>query len=258
MLWVKNLVLIALAGVFLAGPCPAEAGGIAGKRQDKETSAGPAPREIQKIAAGDIEKHARHYLEEHLPWDPGQIEIDVSYDGEDLELPDGKVQYEYTLPQNLERAGRVPIALKVQGEGVAPRMLRLTAFVNVYQDVVKLRRAVRRGAVLSAEDLELEQIKTGRPVRGVIVRIQDAVGLEAVRNLDSGKTLSVDLLKKPFVINRGDHILIVAMKGDMTITASGIAREGGIEGNTIAVENVQTKKVVYGQVVDQNSVKVNF
>lgn len=258
MFWVKNLILIAIAGVFLAGECPAEAGGIAGKRQDKETSASAAPREIQKIAVKDIEKNAQHYLTEHLPWDPGQVEIQVNYDGEDIELPAGKVQYEYTLPQNLGRAGRIPVALKVQGEGVGPRVLRLTAFVSVYQDVVKLRKAVRRGAVLSADDLEVEQIKTDRPVSGGIMRIQDAVGLEVTRNLDTGKTLTLDLLKKPFVINRGDHILIVAVKGDMKITASGIAKESGIEGNTIPVENVQTKKVVYGQVVDQNSVKINF
>ncbi|MBI5426791.1 MAG: flagellar basal body P-ring formation protein FlgA [Nitrospinae bacterium] len=257
MFWVKNLVLIAIAGVFLASACPAEAGGIAGKRQDKETPAA-APRETRKIAAREIEKNAQNYLAEHLPWEPERVEIQVGYDGEDIELPAGKIQYEYSLPQNLSRAGRIPVALKVQGEGVAPRLLRLTAFVNVYQDVVKLRKAVRRGAVLRAEDLELEQIKTDRPVSGVITRIQDAAGLEVTRNLDNGKTLTLDLLRKPFVINRGDHVLIIAVKGDMKITASGIAKDSGVEGNTIPVENVQTKKVVYGQVVDQNSVKINF
>ena len=58
--------------------------------------------------------------------------------------------------------------------------------------------------------------------------------------------------------NRGDKILIMAQKGGMTITTPGILKEDGYENAMVRVLNIESKKVIYGRLVDSNTVKVRF
>ena len=57
---------------------------------------------------------------------------------------------------------------------------------------------------------------------------------------------------------RGDKILITAQKGGMTITTPGILKEDGYENAMVRVLNIESKKIIYGRLVDSNTVKVRF
>ena len=53
-------------------------------------------------------------------------------------------------------------------------------------------------------------------------------------------------------------ILIMAKKGGMTITAPGILKEDGFKNAMVQVLNIDSKKIIYGRLVDANTVKVKF
>ena len=65
-------------------------------------------------------------------------------------------------------------------------------------------------------------------------------------------------LKKPALVNRGDKILILAEKNGMKITTPGILKEDGYEDGMVQVLNIESKKLIYGRLVDANTVKVSF
>ena len=50
----------------------------------------------------------------------------------------------------------------------------------------------------------------------------------------------------------------MAEKGGMRITAPGILKEDGYENAMVRVLNIESKKVIYGWLVDSNTVKVKF
>jgi len=214
--------------------------------------------ESQVLTVEEIEKGAIDKLASVLPWDRESLEINVYYEGEDILLPPGKKELVYKTRGSTQKAGRIPLILQIKVNGNFKKSVRLNSRVLVSQEVVKTIRAVRKGEMISNDNIQLETIKTERPWKNAIQSIDHALGYAAGRNLPIGKILTPKFLKKPALANRGEKILILAEKGGMKITVPGILKEDGYEDGMVQVLNIESKKIIYGRLVDANTVKVNF
>ena len=214
--------------------------------------------ESQVLTVEEIEKGAIDKLASVLPWDRESVEINVYYEGEDILLPPGKKELVYKTRGSNQKAGRIPLILQIKVNGNFKKSVRLNSRVLVSQEVVKTIRAVRKGEMISNDNIQLETIKTERPWKNAIQSIDHALGYAAGRNLPIGKILTPKFLKKPALANRGEKILILAEKGGMKITVPGILKEDGYEDGMVQVLNIESKKLIYGRLVDANTVKVSF
>ena len=214
--------------------------------------------ESQVLTVEEIEKGAIDKLASVLPWDRESLEINVYYEGEDILLPPGKKELVYKTRGSNQKAGRIPLILQIKVYGNFKKSVRLNSRVLVSQEVVKTIRAVRKGEMISNDNIQLETIKTERPWKNAIQSIDHALGYAAGRNLPIGKILTPKFLKKPALANRGEKIQILAEKGGMKITVPGILKEDGYEDGMVQVLNFESKKIIYGRLVDANTVKVNF
>ena len=214
--------------------------------------------ETQILKVDEIEKSAVDHLLKALPWDKESLEINVYYQGKDITLPSGKKDLIYKIMGSSQRAGRVPMILEIRINDQFQKRIRLNTKVLVSQQVIKTKRAVKRGEILSNDEIRVETVQTERPSQNAITNIDHALGYEAARNLPVGKILIPNFIKRPALGNRGDKILIMAQKGGMTITTPGILKEDGYENAMVRVLNIESKKVIYGRLVDSNTVKVRF
>ena len=214
--------------------------------------------ETQISKVDEIEKSAVDHLVKALPWDKESLEINVYYQGKDITLPSGKKDLIYKIMGSSQRAGRVPMILEIRINDQFQKRIRLNTKVLVSQQVIKTKRAVKRGEILSNDEIRVETVQTERPSQNAITNIDHALGYEAARNLPVGKILIPNFIKRPALGNRGDKILIMAQKGGMTITTPGILKEDGYENAMVRVLNIESKKVIYGRLVDSNTVKVRF
>ncbi len=214
--------------------------------------------ETQILTVDEIEKSAVEHLVKALPWEKESLEINVYYQGKDITLPSGKKDLIYKIMGSSQRAGRVPMILEIRINDQFQRRIRLNTKVLVSQQVIKTKRAVKRGEILSNNEIRVETVQTERPSQNAITNIDHALGYEVARNLPVGKILIPNFIKRPALGNRGDKILIMAKKGGMTITTPGILKEDGYENAMVRVLNIESKKVIYGRLVDSNTVKVRF
>jgi flagellar basal body P-ring formation protein FlgA len=214
--------------------------------------------ETQIIKADEIENSAINHLIKELPWNKESLDINIYYKGKDIVLPPGKKELIYKIMGSSQRAGRIPMILEIRIDDEFKKRIRINTKVLVSQKVVKTIRAVRRGDILSNDEIKIETIKTERPLKNSIRNIDSALGYEATRNISIGKVLIPNFIKRPALGNRGDKILIMAKKGGMTITTAGILKEDGYEDAMVRVLNMESKKIIYGRLVDSNTVKVKF
>ena len=214
--------------------------------------------ETQVLKVNEIEKRAVDHLVKALPWDKESLEINVYYQGKDITLPAGEKALIYKIMGGSQRAGRIPMILEIRINDQFQKRIRLNTKVLVSQQVIKTKRAVKRGEILSNDEIRVETVQTERPSQNAITNIDHALGYEAARNLSAGKILIPNFIKRPALGNRGDKILIMAQKGGMTITTPGILKEDGYENAMVRVLNIESKKVIYGRLVDSNTVKVRF
>ena len=214
--------------------------------------------ESQIIKTIEIEEGAEDHLVKTLPWDRESLDIEIFYQGKDIILPPGKKELIFKILGSSQRAGRVPMILEIRINDQFKKRIRLNTKVLVSQKVFKTVRPVRRGEILSKDEIIMEIIQTERPSKNAITRIDYALGYEAVRNLSAGEILVPNFIKKPPLGKRGKKILIMDKKGGMTITAPGILKEDGYKDAMVQVLNIDSKKIIYGNLVDSNTVKVNF
>ena len=74
--------------------------------------------------------------------------------------------------------------------------------------------------------------------------------------INPGRVILTDMVDLPPVIKRGDLVNILAVMGNMTVTALGKAKRDGRRGELIPVVNVDSGKEVIAQVRDSHTVVV--
>jgi flagella basal body P-ring formation protein FlgA len=214
----------------------------------------------QTIKAEEIERRGTEFLWERISEIEDNFEVKAKFPGRDFDLPEGKTEFEFeVLGQNQRlKARRIPLLLKIKVDGELKKKFRLSSQAKFFKDVVKSTRRLKKGTVVSLEDLDLFQVDALRVDKRTFVYPEEVVGLMVVRDINEGQTMKVNMVRKPSVVKRGDRVLIMAKMGGMKITAPGVVREKGFKGSMIRVQNIQSKKEVYGKVLDSKTIEVNF
>jgi flagellar basal body P-ring formation protein FlgA len=214
--------------------------------------------EKQTLSVEEIKQGATDFLFSTLPWEKEQLEIEIYYQGGKITLPSGEKLLIYKGRGGTKNVGRIPITLEIKVNGKFQKRIGINSRVIVSQKVVKTIRQIKRGEIFTTENIHIETIKTERLLRNTIKNIKDALGNEAVNYLPNGRPLLRRSMKKPALGSKGDKIMILAQRGGMKITTPGILKEDGYEDAMVQVLNIESKKIIYGRLVDSNTVKVNF
>jgi len=205
-----------------------------------------------------LEARAIEFVQANIPWDPETTEIEIGYGGQDVVVPLGVVDMNFTLPVHRVRMGRFPVTVRITVDDILLKRLRLTAKVTHFGPVVKTLRRVNRGEILTAGDVVVEMVPSNRIVRNALTSLEDVVGNQAIHNMGIGRVVTTNFINKPTVVKKGDHVTIVVEGVGLKITAPGIVRQKGFKNSLVQVLNIQTQKTVFGMVQDAKTVKVNF
>lgn len=210
----------------------------------------------QILKADEIERLGKAYISQQLSWD--DFEVAVEYHGKDVVLPAGNLDLNFRVGGSTVQIGRVPLSLGIRVDGVFKKRVSLTSFVKAYYQAVKTRRPLRRDHVLTADDVAVERELVSHLTTRAATRLEDVIGFKILRRLKGGDVITFDMVVKPPLVKRGDRVRLLAQKGFMRITALGIVKEKGFKGDFIRVENLESKRIVYGRVVDSSTVQVEF
>ena len=210
------------------------------------------------VTSQEIRESAENYLINSLDWDPESMDISIKYEARDLELPEGKLLLDFVKINNPRGVGRIPLTALVKVDGKFIKRLRVNAKVAVYQDVVKTVSSIQRGNVISVSDVVVERTRTERVLKNIPTTLDKVIGRAATRNLQNGKIVKFRDLKKVPTVKRGSRVIILARKGSVKITAPGTVREDGFKNSIVQVVNLETKKMIYAEVINSNTVEVRF
>lgn len=126
--------------------------------------------------------------------------------------------------------------------------VRMTGTLVETAEVVTLARPIARGETIRETDLVTERLPRAEVVTDALTRPEHVVNQAARRALRAGQTLRAADLMKPQIIARDDAVTIVFRSKAITLTLRGKAMANGAEGETIAVLNPQSKRIVQATV----------
>lgn len=175
----------------------------------------------------------------------------------DLKLPDEEVSFEVLFPSTFSRSEETFRLHLLQGGRLIKQVLMI-AKLHYQVQVLVTTRAMQKGESVTKDDLLLQQrIMTSREEK-FLTEPSQAIGLICKKSISAGTTISFDLLDNPLLIKKGAIIRIMAESDHLHLESLGKALANGHRGETIPVQNLSSQKQIYGEVVSENQIHINF
>jgi flagella basal body P-ring formation protein FlgA len=189
-------------------------------------------------------------------------------------LPEDQYQYIITIPQlssslpneydslsvqlqgNNRPFGSCYVKLYFYQNGTVASTANVGLQVQWFQQVRIAAMTIERGQALRDDMFAVVQQELKTLADQPLDATANLKGLEAARTIRQGTTLSKSLVRAEQLVDRGDRVTIVYQNGALLITALGEAREPGGKGDIIKVRNISTRKTIYAEVQDGQSVRI--
>jgi flagella basal body P-ring formation protein FlgA len=154
------------------------------------------------------------------------------------------------------RNGRFDVSFEIANDVTGSRTkLRFTGIAVEMLEAAVLTRNVERGDVLKASDVVTERRPKAEVGNDAAPRGR-AVGMQMRKGLRAGQPLKVADLGKPDLVQRDDNVTLIYEAAGLYLTIRGKAVDGGTEGDTVTVLNLQSKRTVAGTVIGRGQVAI--
>ena len=175
-----------------------------------------------------------------------------------LQLPNGRITFKVIPPRNRDLLGKIPFSVHFDVNGKFYKRVWATATVEVLAEVVITKKPLGRHKPITEDDIELLKMDLAKLPSGVITDPEAVLGKRTKRAIGAKTVLRADQVELPPLVKRGDVVVIIAESSGLKITAMGQVKKKGRLGESIPVMNYDSKKILYGRVLDSSTVKVEF
>ena len=158
--------------------------------------------------------------------------------------PDG---FSIAVRTQIQTNSRVPIPSEDAADALRPS--------TKVEKIVKLARSLRRGEVITNDDLVLVSSPNHRLV-GYYKKLGDVIGRKMSRSLSVNQVLQNRHLEMDWVIQKDQIVIIETQIGGVTVAGSGLALDNAQLGDLLKVLNQSSNVVVEGSVVSEKKVKI--
>jgi len=206
----------------------------------------------------EIRQAVTQFLLSNHPWKSAEVRVrDVRVPG-CRGLPTQSADLSMRVAPNSRYLGSIPVEVTLNEGQADQRKIWVSTYVEVLSPVVVLKRPLARNQVISDDDVCLEKKDLSKVPPGAVTDVDAVVGQRLKRTLAVGTVLRGAWLDKPTLVKRGDVVKLMIETAVLRITALGRADEQGGMGDTVRVINLDSKRRVYGQVVDRQTVRVRY
>jgi flagella basal body P-ring formation protein FlgA len=151
------------------------------------------------------------------------------------------------------RGGRFDVLFERPGNR---NLMRFTGTYVETFEAAALTRPIAANEILRASDVTIVRRPKAEFQANIITVVDRAVGLAARRAMRPGDVLRQTDLGKAELVARNDNVTITFQVPGITLTMRGKALEGGAQGDTINVLNVQSKRSIQATVAGAGHVVV--
>ena len=176
----------------------------------------------------------------------------------DVILPKGKVDYRIFVPKSNKIRGQMLIPVQIKVDGIPRKNLSAAVRMVFYKKVVVTKRPLKRSQLITENDVRIKKIAHNKFPYNLFYTLEDVLGKRTKRKIDADVILRNDLLELPDLVKRGDVVSIIAESDGLSVRTLGKAKNSGHEGERIRLINLDSKRVVYGRILDSRTVMVDF
>jgi flagellar basal body P-ring formation protein FlgA len=125
-------------------------------------------------------------------------------------------------------------------------------------DAIVPNRFLKADELIDVGDTKTVRMRVHQINHPFITAESDVIGMSAARPLPPDVPLRHAFVRLPFVVKKGDRVLIEAQRGGLSIRTYGITKSSGQVGQTITVANLDSGRELTAKVIGPSLVQVEF
>jgi flagella basal body P-ring formation protein FlgA len=215
-------------------------------------------RSFIEISKKKIEKIILDFIYGIVPWKREQVRIKKVCVSNSAFLPRGKITYKVVAPRKTDFLGNVPLSVLFEVNRHLEKKIWAMVNIEVLTEMVVTKRPLRRYQMITKKDIHLKKMDLSKMKSNAMTTLGEVLGKRTKRAIKTDEVLRRDHIELPPLVRRGDVVSIIAESNGLRITALGEVRKKGCRGERIKVLNLDSKKCVYANVLDSNTVRVDF
>lgn len=213
-------------------------------------------RASQVVGAAEIKAYVLRALEPQLPT-VDRYGVDLDPRTEQLHLPTNVPPTLKVAQVNHDKLSqRFSAVLAASDDGPGTHRYTITGKLYRMVEVPVLTRRVRRGDVIDEDDVKTITMRAAKLGPNVLTATEELAGKSPKRTLIEHRPVSASDVQDPILVKRNGLVTMIYQTRFMRISARGIAKQDGSEGETVRVENSGSKKIVRGVVTGSSEVTV--
>jgi len=185
---------------------------------------------------------------------PENVDVKLEGVGKKITLPAGEITAKFRPSFTGQYEGSVFLTAELEVDGRLVRVLPIRTIVDIYHPAVTVVKAIGKGEKFNRANVALVRTPSSKIVKGCFRHLDPILGRSAAMPLPPGTVLRVTDIYDPPVIRHGDVVQGVVEKGNIELSVQVRAIEDGKAGDSIRVENTDSRKVLHGKVLDEKTV----
>jgi flagellar basal body P-ring formation protein FlgA len=210
------------------------------------------------FGADKIRAVVERYIRSHAPWNQDQLKIRAIKFNRDLDVPPGKISLLVQTPKHSDWLGAVLFSVDVKVNGHVSQRVSVPVNIEVWSDVVLAAKPLGKYQPITAQGIQVVKMNLASVPANAILNADEVIGQRTRSNIAVNSVLRSDQVEMPPLVKRGDMVQAIAASAAMKISVQAMVKENGVKGEMIRVLNLRSKKIIYAQVVDAQTVSVEF
>jgi flagella basal body P-ring formation protein FlgA len=264
----RSFVPPALLALLIFSPLMSEAAslnqapvvpdGEAGSAHHSAMKRSEAKQPVPQLHPEQIQRSILRVLEQEMAGRVRAIHAVLVDPLDPIKIPSGDFGLRVSSKGAEEGLGRRAFHVQVNMNGAPWQTIDAVADVSAFIDAVVPTRVIQIDSVIEAEDVAVHRVKLMDLDHQLITNTKDVIGKSAARPLQTNNPIRLGMVKKPYVVRKGDRVSIEARHGGLSIQVVGLAKSSGELGQTATVANVDSGKELRAKIVGPGAVRVEY
>ncbi len=213
-------------------------------------------RKAQVLTTLDIEDAVKKNFLPTVQWEEVELQrIDIP---ETIQLPLGQVKlsFECSPHTDFSRPFYLNIGFSVDGRSVSQTFYRTELAIR--QTVPVAARQLDSAGQILPMDIRWEKQRLSSTLHAPVKHLSFFEHRRLRQRVPSGKLLTEDLFIPVPMVNRGDRVTLLFEQAKLRITAPGKSLGSGSKGERIRVVNLDSKRELIAEILDERTVRVGL
>jgi len=223
-----------------------------------ENTNGESKTDFQSIKEGPFLHIFKEYIFQHAGKKRSDIIISRFKVSGNRQIPSGRIRVQIFEKNQQKLEGYVRLTALIKVKDITENTVRLSGWVDVFDNVVCSKRNMKRGEILTKDDIYLARKNISRMPENIFTNASRTIGLRLKNNIRAETCLKAWMLEKNPAVEKGDIVTIIAESGFIRVETPGLVLDDGYVGDIVSVRNSMSERNVYAKIINDSTVMVNF